>query len=257
MNSSRNVRFLLIAYALLAVIASGCTIRIQPSNAGFDKVAGKGPLVLVSTDETQPSQQFLREHVGESEALRHLIRERGTPEALSGEREFLQPTRLKLFYPAKGQVYVCERYDGEWFVVGAEAISMGDQESLTRQRAVFVAASEKPKSATPAITERPSENMTVAPVVYRGELRGQLKPPGAAQVAKLSRHGETYHHEVTFSGETIALISDWYTESPTNARAIANYNRLSLSEAPRMGSTIAIPQRLMRNPQPLPEAIVP
>ena len=252
-----NPRLILPAYVLLIGLISGCTVRIQPSSSGFDRVAGKGPLVLASTDEMPPSQQFLREQAGESEALRHLIRERGTPEALSVEREFLQPTRLKLFYPAKGQMYVCERYDGEWFIVGAEAISVGDQESLTRQRAAFTATYDKSKSATPSISENSSGNSIVAPVSYGGELRGQLKPPGIAQVARLFRRGENYYHQVTFQGETLVLISDWYTESPENARAIANYNQRNLSSSPNVGSTIVIPVKLMRNPQPLPEAIVP
>ena len=112
----------------------------------FDKIAGKGPLTLISSDETQPSRQFLAEYLGDSESLRLLVSERGMPEAISVEREFLQPTTLKLFYLEADQMYVCTRQDGRWMILGAEPISAEDHEKLHKQRSVKPAIADSRSS---------------------------------------------------------------------------------------------------------------
>jgi hypothetical protein len=121
---------------LVSLSLNACSIHMHPSNANFDKIAGKGPLTLISSDETQPSRQFFVEHLGDSESLRQLVSERGMPEAISVEREFLHATLLKLFYPKDGRMYVCTRQEGHWMVLGAEPISASDIEKLNKQRIV-------------------------------------------------------------------------------------------------------------------------
>lgn len=65
-----------------------------------------------------------------------------------------------------------------------------------------------------------------------------------------------YRHRVTFRGETLRLLADWYTEDPKNVSAIASANRRSPTSPLQLGEEITIPKRLMRNVQALPEAAV-
>jgi hypothetical protein len=231
----------------LAACLSGCSIKIQPRSATFDKISGKGPLILVSTDEMQPTHQFLVEHLSGSDSLRLLVKEHGMPEGISVEREFLQTTILKLFYLKYGEVYVCARQEGAWVVIGAEPISAADVDALKRQQS----------KAAPVIADLGSKPAVVAPVAFHPDLRGQLKPPGIAGVARLDSSRSGYVHHVTFPGETMTALADWYTQDARNATRLARANRRSPDQPLRIGDTVSIPRALIRNLDPFPEAMVP
>lgn len=152
-------------------------------------------------------------------------------------------------------------------ISGSEPIVSSDFEQLARQRAkVMQTAVERTPadqrlpgtiSPMPALQTAPAAHAPVAHVPP-ADFRGRLKPPTAAAVAKLAqRDSRTYLHTVTFRGESLALLADWYTESAGNATRIAAVNRRAVSHRLRIGEKIVIPSSLMLNPEPLPEALVP
>jgi hypothetical protein len=258
MVSTRGARVLLVPLVtvfLSVLTLSGCSLKIQQSVPQFDRVAGKGPLLLIRSDDTNSANQFFIDTLGSSEALRLLVREHGTPDAISVEREFLQATRLKLFYSSQGQVYVCVNQDGRWFVVGVEHPSDSDTESLGKQRlkqSQTLADLNVPSPAPAAPAAAPLAQSTGA-----ADFRGQLKPPTLAGVAPLHRGSHGYIHQVSFAGETLYSLADWFTEDPGNAAALARASQRDLGQPLRLGDSIMIPSTLMRNPEPFPEALVP
>jgi hypothetical protein len=258
-SGARAPLVLLVSVFFSALTLSGCSLKIQQSVPQFDRVAGKGPLLLIRSDDTNSANQFFIDTLGSSEALRLLVREHGAPDAISVEREFLQPTRLKLFYSSQSQVYVCVNQDGRWFVVGVERPSDSDTESLGKQRvkqSQTVAELNVPSQAPATVVAAPA----VVPLARSSEapdFRGQLKPPALAGLAPLRRSSQSYIHHVSFAGETLYSLADWFTEDPTNAAELARASRRALSQPLRLGDRIVIPASLMRNPEPFPEALVP
>lgn len=258
-STARALFVPLLTTLLSAITLCGCSLKIQHSVPQFDRVAGKGPLLLIRSDESNAANQFFIDTLGASEALRLLVREHGTPDAISVEREFLQPTKLKLFYSSQSQVYVCVNQDGLWFVVGVELPSDADTESLGKQRLKqpqTVAQGQEPATVPATIVAAPVA-APLAQAIDTSALRGQLKPPAVAQVARLSRTSRGYIHQVSFPGETLYSLADWFTEDPKNASALARSSHRDLTAPLRMGDRIVIPEALMRNPEPFPEALVP
>jgi hypothetical protein len=240
---------------------------VSRSGVLFDRLRGKGPVLLEPNNDNVASTKFFHETWRSSATIKHLVTQRGTPEAISVEREFLQPNRMKLFYPGQGQVYVLDLHDGEWFVSGSEPMLTSELEHVAGQRAkVMSVAAERmrsrsggamPISAGPAVQTSPVDQIPVAHI-GSSELKGCLKPPSVAGVAKLERSdARTYLHTVTFSGESFTVLADWYTESAGNAGRLAAANRRVSSERLRVGDRIVIPSALMLNPEPLPEAFIP
>jgi hypothetical protein len=65
-------------------------------------------------------------------------------------------------------------------------------------------------------------------------------------------------HVVRWEGETLSLISQWYTESWRNWEVIAGANPGIDPNRIRIGDRIRIPEALLKNRQPLPvDAISP
>jgi len=249
------------------LVASGCSVRARESGPLFDRLRGQGPVLIEPSNDSVASTKFFHETWRSSTSVKHLVTQRGAPEAISVEREFLRPNRLKLFYPGQGQVYILDLHEGEWLVSGSEPILSSDLEQLTRQRAKVnpTAVGRTPIDQTLPGTINPVPALQTAPVaqapvahIAPSDFRGRLKPPTAAAVAKLTkRDSRTYLHTVTFRGETLAVLADWYTESSANAARLATVNSRAISHPLRIGEKIVIPSSLMLNPEPLPEALVP
>ena len=238
------------------LVTSACSVRTHECGILFDRLKGKGPVMIEPNDDAVASTKFFNETWQSSATVKHLVTQRGAPEAISVEREFLKPNRLKLFYPGQGQVYILDMHEGEWLVSGSEPIVHSDFEQLTRQRATLTQS----KSDTVRVEQVLPRRVEAVPVAHvaPADFRGRLKPPAVAAVARLSkRDARTYLHTVTFRGEDLGVLADWYTESAGNAGRLAALNRLSVSAPLRIGEEIAIPSSLMRNPEPLPEALVP
>ncbi len=248
-------RYLTLVVASLLV---GCSIQSRECGVLFEKLKGQGPVLIDPSNTTVTSTRFFRDTWQASPSVQHLVTSRGTPDAISVEREFLQPNRLKFFYPTAGQVYILDDHEGDWFVTGSEPLANTDLELLNQQR--DVRAKRAVGDAAPVLPALRPAVVEQAPVAkaQSGDFRGRLKPPSQAGEAGLSKQNDRgFIHTVSFPGEDFALLADWYTENSANAAKLARANKKSPGQVLHPGDQIVIPAALMLNPAPLPEAIVP
>lgn len=77
---------------------------------------------------------------------------------------------------------------------------------------------------------------------------------GTAQ-AELTPKGDLVHY-VTYQGETLSMISRWYTHDRDNAGRLARINRLGNPNALSLGDIIIIPSYLLRNKKRLNNSAV-
>lgn len=66
-----------------------------------------------------------------------------------------------------------------------------------------------------------------------------------------------YAHTVKWPGETLSLISRWYTGSGENWRVLARANPDLVPDRIRIGETIRIPESIMERKSPLPKEFLP
>ncbi len=228
------------------------------------RLDGRGPVLLADGNDYLPADAFLKEQRASSPELSDFVERHGEPTAISLERKLYRASRLSLFYPSENKRYVFSRWSSDWGLVGPEPIDSEDRASLDAQMAQ---AGQTVGKQASAISPQRAERVPAAPVTANEppriaqaplghqELRGRLKAPQEAQEARLQRlpNGD-YRHRVTFRGETLKLLAEWYTEDAKNAAALAKASQRALTAPLRVGDEITIPRRLMRNVQALPEA---
>jgi hypothetical protein len=266
MQTSPNTprRFLFVLTLMTSVLACGPgPITVSQLQMRLDD---RGPVVLGDGNDDLPADAFLKEQRAESATLSDFIAKHGEPSAVSLDNRFLRSARLALYYPSENKRYLFTRWSSDWDLAGTEKIQANERDAIASQLAQEGGSISAPEtSALPRGAELASEPIALPPVATartsassgEQELRGRLKPPQAAEEARLVRlpNGD-YRHRVTFRGETLRLLADWYTEDPKNVSAIASANRRSPTSPLQLGDEITIPKRLMRNVQALPEAAV-
>lgn len=258
-----------LAFSLALFIATitGCGPGPATVSQLYVRLDGRGPVLLGDGNDNLPADALLKEQRASSPTLSDFVASHGEPAALSVERRLYRPTQLALYYPNENRRFVFTRWSADWELAGPEKIQSEDRESLAAQLAQ--AGGElgaAPKAVSEAVPVRRAElanepmstqaSLARAPLGEQ-ELRGRLKPPQEAQEARLVRlpNGD-YRHRVTFEGETLRLLADWYTEDAKNAGALASASRRAPTTPLRIGDEVTIPKRLMRNVQALPEAAV-
>jgi len=159
---------------LIATLVSGCSINSRECGALFDTLRGKGPILLDSENSQAAATKFLYQSSQSSPTLGDLVTSHGAPEAISVEREFLQPNRLRLFYPADGQVLILDQVGQDWSISGSEPLAAADVELLDRQRQVVVQPVTGQRTPLqPVISSSNSQNPSLVeakPVDFRGRL---------------------------------------------------------------------------------------
>jgi hypothetical protein len=172
MKGSR-VRYRIVTL-LVAALVSGCSIKSRECGSLFDKLRGKGPVLIDAQNSSALSTQFLYQTSQSNPALGDLVTNHGTPDAISVEREFLQPNRLRLFYPADGQVFILDDVGGQWSMSGLEPLATTDLELLDKQRQIRVQPVKDPlapsKPAVNSTEARQMPGLQVQPVEFRGRL---------------------------------------------------------------------------------------
>lgn len=63
-------------------------------------------------------------------------------------------------------------------------------------------------------------------------------------------------HQIKYKGETLALISHWYTGSVHNWKQIMEYNGMTSTTNLRLGEEIKIPGDMVVNPEPMPASVI-
>ena len=83
---------------------------------------------------------------------------------------------------------------------------------------------------------------------------------GCAQmggVGERPRKGPAYYeHKVKWAGETLSIISKWYTGSFENWTVLAKINPGMDPNRMHMGERVRIPENIMKTKKPMPESFV-
>jgi nucleoid-associated protein YgaU len=95
----------------------------------------------------------------------------------------------------------------------------------------------------------------------RIKIGSQVKIPGNLLVTRepmspkfANEHLPTYYkHTICWSGETLSLISKWYTGRYTNWKKIVNHNPEINPKRIKIGQTIYIPDKMLRTREALPQ----
>lgn len=65
-----------------------------------------------------------------------------------------------------------------------------------------------------------------------------------------------YYHKVRYSGETLSIISQWYTRDAENWQALARSNPQLNPNHIKIGTIIKIPENLLHTNKPLPKSFM-
>jgi nucleoid-associated protein YgaU len=95
----------------------------------------------------------------------------------------------------------------------------------------------------------------------RIKIGSRVKIPGNLLVTRepmspkfANKHLPTYYkHKICWSGETLSLISKWYTGNYTNWEKILNHNPEINPKRIKIGQTIYIPHKMLRTREALPQ----
>jgi len=246
-----------LAAAIVTVQLASCVGGPATISPLYDRLSGRGPIVLGDDNPYLPANAFFQEQLKGSRALARFVEANGEPTAMSLERKLYRKTRLGLFYADAGREHIFVRGIDDWQLERSVAISPDDQQSLSVQLAQSGRLAQVLRYQPSPDAEVSVAEATIQPSPD-AELRGRLKPPESAGEARLTRlPNGNYEHRVTFPGETLRVIAEWYAEDPGAAGAIAVASGRSGGDPLRIGDRITIPKRLMRNVQPLPEAALP
>jgi hypothetical protein len=236
-----------LGVSVLCVLLAGCSVGPQPSPSLYERLSGRGPVLVATENQYLPANRLLAEHVQSSEVFREQIAMMGQPDALRVERGLFSPTQVVLYYVAQNQQVAFAKRGSEWvreepMLIDSEerAKILGEDTEVPAEAVV----EDVPTAMLPSIIE--------APIEFKARMSPAMLSHREAQLKAL-KNGD-YKHTVTFSGETLTLLADWYTGKPSNAANLAKASSRPVARRLAKGDVIVIPQRLMRNATALPEA---
>jgi hypothetical protein len=106
----------------------------------------------------------------------------------------------------------------------------------------------------------PKSNVLNFPVslllIAFGLLLSSCSTPSPRPVPVEEPEIEYAYHRIKYSGETVAIISAWYTKSAKNWPEIVDSNPKMVPSKLRIGDIVKIPKRLMRRNSSLPQDFV-
>ncbi len=235
---------------LLLLSLAGCAVANKRSNVLRHELSGEGPQALSTSNPYLAPNLFLSREMERSEFVSGFIKFRGVPDAIEVKQRFFQPFRLYAFYLDTNDGYVLEERGKEWVIRGPEKIPTALLPSLAALQAG--ARGEKPLlTAAP-----PPPESQIGPRPNRAMLERETKPR-ASQVARIeiSSSGDLLHY-VTFHGETLRLITEWYTKDVGNAERLARINGFSDPNILQLDQVVRIPRYMLKNAAPLEEGAV-
>ncbi len=241
---------------------TGCVGGVVGGGALMERLNGRGPVLLASDNPYLPANRLLQVELTSSDAIREFVDRRGQPTALGVTRGLLQRPEIHLYYPEHGEVYSFKRKSGDWQTLGPEGISSADQDVLalnnvpvdqftTEQLGTGRQGAEKAGLVEPSLEDRVLAHLEQEP---DNTARASLKPFHHIRYADFKKlPNGSYVHTVAFSGETLAVLAEWYTGNPALAAKLAVPKRVSSNAPLSLGTRVKIPKSLVRNYTAFPE----
>jgi hypothetical protein len=276
----------LLPLTIVLFVLTGC-ISTRTDNAFLLSLKNRGAVPLSSSNPFLAGNILLSKEMNRSPDLYGFVQSRGTPQALEVSKKWSGPATLQLYYLDKNEYYTAEESGSTWIVNGPQKIPLQGVallKSLTEfgQKNAALELNPPKVQPTPTVTipamakppvqeplapvlaettpEYPERSMTVPtqvpdstvdPVVTRIKTISK----GLTEKAELSPRGDIVHH-VTYPGETLSIISRWYTLDVRNTGRIARINALNNPSQLDLGDTIIIPSYLVKNNKYLSEDVL-
>lgn len=264
----RNV----IAITSVLVVVQGCSTQLPPKGGLYQRLSNRGPVLLSTENPYLPANRLLSEELNKSGELRDFIAQRGSPAAIQVTQGLLSRTELYLIYPAENEVYRLAQRQSGWSVGEPEAISadvlekieselalggvsLGDTRNAKKYIAAILPSSEADDDSTRASLAHSEDVEEKGRKATTSQSKGEK--PSSTKHAKVSmlRNGGLVH-SVTFPGESLSVIAAWYTGATSNTGLIAKANKIGQNKGVRIGQSVTIPAKLLKNRKPLSQAFL-
>ncbi len=272
MSKQRPFRLLFISCISLLIVTA-CSQSPRLNHGLIGRLKGRGPVALSSDNPFLAANLLLSKEMERSADLKGFINHRGAPSALSIEHSTFKGLTFKLYYPENREYFNLEELDDTWLINGPLPMPAEEVQDLARiaknkgdKPSILMPDKEKNADDSEPITTPATEaksfssfssadekkqhadlsaEKTEGPSSEAKAIR-QIVARSAKSPAELTPRGDLVHF-VTYAGETLALISRWYTEDLENAGKIARINNLAKPSELKLGDQIVVPAYLLRN----------
>jgi hypothetical protein len=263
---------ILLATSLLSLTACSSHSAF-PFNPYISRLKNRGPVPLSGDNPYLAANSLLINESNRSEELKGFIKQRGGPNALQVEKSSFGLVAIELYYMDKREYYKLDDVDNTWLITGPFkldkskletlkpiAIQMpngkpnlsipANKQNLTEQRTknnLDITKSEKISDSSKASLGNITKTSSVAvkPQNSSNETEKLIKTYGR-HAAEITPKGDIVHY-VVFPGETLSLITRWYTLDIKNLREISLANKLNDGTMLSIGDSIVIPANLAKN----------
>ncbi len=245
---------------LLILSLSSCASSAKLADPLVQRLNNRGPVALSPDNPFLAANLLVSREIERSPEVKGFVEHKGGPRALEVTKESFEPLILRFYYPESHEFFTLEEMDESWLITGPAAIP---QDKMRTVAALTRNFEGEPKLGSEAA--RPAPHATAAPLApptsTSEDAPSSTPPTNALQQiidsepgvkAELTSRGDLVHF-VSFSGETLSLISRWYTGDRDNAGRIARINEIKNPAALSIGDQVVIPSYVLKNTKRLTE----
>jgi hypothetical protein len=263
-----KLHLMISALLLVVVNVCGCSSTLPPQGALYQRLKDRGPVLLSADNPYLPANRLLSEELNASAQLREFVSRRGAPAALQVNQGVLERTELSLIYPAEDEVYRMVKRSKGWVIGAPEPLDddalkqIEDELALggmtltdTRNSGSYVAAilPHTNEQDEESAYDRASLSGNFEEEIELPKVRSAKRVPnpnrGEAPI-KVSK-SKGLIHTVSFPGESLSVLATWYTGAASNLYAIARANGVDPRSSVKLGQSVTIPPKLLKNKRPL------
>ncbi|RMD86925.1 MAG: hypothetical protein D6808_02375 [Candidatus Dadabacteria bacterium] len=268
-----------IWFISLLLFAEGCsnTFTVTPTTSLMDALKNRGAVPLSSQNPYLAANMLVSKEIERSPEFKGFVRHQGAPKAIEVVKQLLKPTILRLYYPASRQYFQMEQRGETWIISGPfeipdsgmklldriiektpspPALLADLSKSKSRQRASNAERPEKLRSHFPPVTPSTLQVARLAkkPLTQVGKPSAEERKIAlikslqtkSVETAEQTPKGDIVHY-VTYNGETLIMISRWYTHDWRNVGKLARINKLKHPNLLEIGDMIIIPSYLVKS----------
>lgn len=267
-----------IFLVLFTSLLSGCGLIGSHDNGVISMLSNRGPVSLSDENPYIASNVLLAQEIEQSNTLKGFIEHQGKPDAIQIEKGIFRPTVMYFYYANSKEAYILRRnkdQENEWLIVGPTGLP----EELARR--IKPAQHTPPlvnSRARPSTSEQYYQNQQKnypeereIQVIYeepadigrpqqvQEPIEQELDPAAFSRVTNqrvIDAPSGDIIHKVSYTGETLRLIAEWYTGDVQNAGRLSKINSLNDANMLHLNQVIRIPRYLIKNRQPMPLSAV-
>jgi hypothetical protein len=213
--------------------STSLTLLDRLQNSGIHPLSDKNPGVSAN--------RALGETIQSSTDLQNFFQHRNYPDAIEVRRSVLSDKKLYFYYVSDQEGYLAEENFGQWTIRGPETIP---PETFSMLRSLVVHPGGKydldiQKKAAPS-----------------------ARPGSSSQEEKLPQKKQEIvkpnplFHIVTYPGETLRMIADWYCNDSSKAKELALLNKLEHPDFLKIDQQIKIPSGYLKTRELMPRSFV-